>query len=525
MKRKIISAILLFVMMLQISINLHAQSIKEDQYLLKLKDNKVSQIFMYKDEQQEDLIKIYNLDNIEYDQDTKISEYLKKVNNEIEIKNDKLLNKTIYQNSKIIQYIKYDNNINYLDNDTNEKYYHLQYFVNNNKVSKVFQYYVNSNVTSKRYYMYSNTNFAKNKISNYHTIDYLNTNNTLNKKESFNNNNQKSALRYYYSNANLNNQKNKVKQLYYYKNNYVTSLRSFYDNTQVIKSYTSYYAKAKHNNNLNKYAKYVITTNNKQMITSKVKKENQSQRIVLRYYYLSNTKLFNNENKSLKEIKHYALNRGKNVYTGSKYYKNGKRTKVKAQLSNVPYYNQMKEGYRSGCEFFSVRMALAYKGKKVSARKLYKEMNKSMSKPKKKKGKWYWANPDKKFLGDPKKTMLKNANWGINPKGILPLANKYRKSYAKHNFSTNQIREELLKGNAVVVWASYHWNKPFGYFRYIDSNGKKRFTYANFHVMTVTGMDDKYVYMLDPALGKKKVSIKKFDKSYKPYGRKALVIT
>ena len=334
----------------------------------------------------------------------------------------------------------------------------------------------------------------------------------------------KETVTTYHSNG----KKKKVTVYKYNKANQVKYIikETVYHSTGKLKSLTTYYDNALVKERETRVKEY-LTANKYGVITSHILKVDHSKRTREKYFYQKNTKYSSKKEKSLVRIDYYAYNYGtkKQVKTGYSTYKNGKKVKTDILLKNVPYYNQKKEGYLSGCEFFSLRMALAYKGVKVKAETLYNNMNKSMSKPYKKNGVWYWDNPDKMFLGDPKKLMLKDANWGINPKGLLPLATMYRDAKIKENASLTYIQNQLREGNPVIVWGSARFNKPGNFFYFTDTDGNKRFTYGNFHVYLVIGMDDKTVTIKDPYYeGTKVISRSQFKQSYEKYGKKVMSI-
>lgn len=458
--------------------NIFAESIKKDKYEINISDlNEVVQIKEFEDNDHNNLIKDYTINNIEYKESNTISYYLNNKTQMLMIKNDIIQNKSTYKNNKITNYVKYESNTKYdISNISNSKFYAREYNIKNNNLISATTYFADSSKINKSYVMHDNIKFDYT-IKGYKNIYYYNDNGNITKRNYYSKIDKLSKKYYYYSGATKDNLAKKIKYRKAYNNKgYLTSYLSYFENNN-YKTYITYYSKTKDNSKKNKHRKYVVKSNSKGYITSKTLKSNNKQRLIRKYYY-KNADLFNNEKKNLTEIKYYTYNRGKNKYTGNKKYKNGKRISSYVMLKNVPYYNQMNEGYSSGCEFFSLKMALAYKGKTVSSATLYKKLNKSMSKPYYKNGKWHWANPDKKFLGDPKGVMAHNRNWGINPKGLKLLGDQYRDTVAKDNFSIESIRSELLKGNPVIVWSSFNWVVPAGYFYYIDSDGNKRFTYG-----------------------------------------------
>lgn len=169
---------------------------------------------------------------------------------------------------------------------------------------------------------------------------------------------------------------------------------------------------------------------------------------------------------------------------------------------NVPIYRQFPMGYPSGCEFFSLKMALEKKGRVVSASTLYREMPKSVWNARYENRSYRWVDPNVMFTGDPRKKLSKYKNYGIYPKGMIGFASKYRpvKDISKQGLSS--IERELSLGNPVIVWASVDFKKPYGYFSWVTSSKKKYTGFANYHVMLATGYDKSNLYINDPYRGR-----------------------
>ncbi|WP_214851100.1 C39 family peptidase [Exiguobacterium sp. s193] len=212
-------------------------------------------------------------------------------------------------------------------------------------------------------------------------------------------------------------------------------------------------------------------------------------------------------------------------YVSTQYVTTKKPTTTTTKKLNVPYYNQYSLGYPSGCEFVSLKMALEYKKKAVSAASLYNQMPKSMKNATYKNGKYYWADPEKMFTGNPAGTLDYYKNWGIYPKGILPLAKKYRSGAVDiSKQGVSKIEREIRSGNPVIVWATVDFKNPYGYFSWIKPDGKTFTGYRNYHVMLVTGVSSSSFYVSDPYRGKYAVSRAQFTSVYNTTGQYALSV-
>jgi len=514
--------ITLFKHLTTVKVNAKASVYEANKYVLLSDDNNnIITIKQYQDDDLTTLIKVYQIKPTLYNEALSIESYLSNKLEEVDILKDTLVSKSVYQNNALTQYITYQNNIVYSNDSTNNSsYYETVFDITNNIVTKITTYPYNSSNIDKIYTMKENVTFTK-QIKDYQSILYLNKDSSVNKLETYTNN-QVSQITYYYP-SNVTNDQKRIKQDVFLQNNQLLKEISYYEN-QVVKEIKLYYP----NTTLSTkhlHLKQVIKNNTLGYIAKHEAYYDNSQKLKEVYLYKNKTIYGKNDKQGLKEIVFYTFNRGKQVKTGSKVYENTKLIKSSVLLKDVPYYNQVTGGYHSGCEFFSLKMALAYKGSDIPTKTLYKGMKKSNTRAKYKNGKWYWANPDKMFLGNPKGIMTTTSDWGINALGLQPLANKYRASIVKDNASLAYIESQLLQGNPVIVWGSFRFRQPAGIFNYIDSDGNKRFTYGNYHVYLVIGMDDKYVYVQDPAIGKQKITKKQLKQSYTKYGKKVMVIT
>jgi len=484
--------------------------------------NDVIAIKEYSDDSYDNLVTYYKIKAIPYNEESSIEDFLSNILEESSINNNRLSSKKVYKNNALIQSINYQKNVEFnesnLDNTNN---YETVFDINNNLITKITSYYKDSSIPSKIYTMNNNVTF-NNKIEGYKSILLLNTNNQVTSLEEYNNNTISKITEYYPSS--INTYTNNKKQELFFNQGYLVKEMNYFTN-QIISSYVLYYSNTKNDSNKNKHVLERITNDDKGYITKHVRYADNTQKQIRTYAYEKNTTYTKNESIKLTEITYFTFNRGKQVKTGYQTYYKGKLIKSYVMLKDVPYFNQVTGGYRSGCEFFSLKMALGYKGSNVSAKTLYNRLAKSNNKPKYKNGKWYWANPDKMFLGNPKGKMYNNADWGINPLGLLPLAKRYQpNSFVKDNASLDYIQSQLQEGNPVIVWGSFRFNPPAGFFNYIDSDGNKRFTYGNYHVFLIIGMDDKYVYISDPILGSQKITKKQLKQSYTKYGKRILVV-
>ncbi|WP_206911806.1 hypothetical protein IGL98_002630 [Enterococcus sp. DIV0840] len=168
----------------------------------------------------------------------------------------------------------------------------------------------------------------------------------------------------------------------------------------------------------------------------------------------------------------------------------------------VPYYNQMTMGYPNGCEEFSLYMALEYLGA-THGQNVHEVTNAVPKVPS-------WGNPHEGFNGSP------TDNYGfhtIYPRAFTPYAKRYApNSRDISGVDTGQFKEELMKGNPIVVWGTYPYLAP----PIIDGTYYGSLKVANLHVWLVTGFDGNSFHVTDPIYGTMWVSEGTVALSYSP---------
>ena len=200
---------------------------------------------------------------------------------------------------------------------------------------------------------------------------------------------------------------------------------------------------------------------------------------------------------------------GKTAYVSSKYLSNAHSNN--SSILNVPFINQY-PNLPLGCEATSLAQLLNYKGVSVAKTKIADEMLKSPNK-----------NPNLGFVGSPYRNE-KGIFQTIYPKALEETAKKYRpNSEDITGASVDTLEKELKKGNPSVIWVSRNFSNPeMGY--WYEGTKDQMWVNKNLHVVAVTGVDNNYFYITDPAQGKYKVSKSKFKNVYDTVGKKALVV-
>ena len=178
----------------------------------------------------------------------------------------------------------------------------------------------------------------------------------------------------------------------------------------------------------------------------------------------------------------------------------GTKKAVSYVLLNAPYINQNSSGYPMGCEAASLLQALQKKGyaKNYNLKSFIKEMPLSSN-----------NNPNNGFAGKPDRIM-NNVYQSIYAKPLAQWGNKYGKVADISGSSVETLKDELRKGNPVVVYVTGNYAKP-DYGKYWWGTG-----IDNAHIVTLDGYNESNntYHISDPNSGKYWVSASKFEASY-----------
>lgn len=169
-------------------------------------------------------------------------------------------------------------------------------------------------------------------------------------------------------------------------------------------------------------------------------------------------------------------------------------------LLNSPYINQNSSGYPMGCEAASLLQALQTKGraKNYNLKNFIKEMPLSSN-----------NNPNNGFAGKPDR-VTSGVYQSIYAKPLAQWGSKYGKVADISGSSVETLKDELRKGNPVVVYVTGDYAKPV-YGKYWWGTG-----IDNAHIVTLDGFNqaNNTYHISDPNAGKYWVSASKFEASY-----------
>lgn len=194
-------------------------------------------------------------------------------------------------------------------------------------------------------------------------------------------------------------------------------------------------------------------------------------------------------------------------------------------IEKVPYINQLKLGYPTGCEAVSATMVLKYKGYDVSAKDIINKTKTGSKKHQKSDGLWYGANPFEEFVGNPSLGLGKGS-YGVFAKPIAEAMGAYASGKVTNisGCSENELFNQVSKGNPVVVWCVKNGgNLKEGVTWHYDGGTFKEL--VGEHCAVLIGYDKDYVYLNDPSAGENvKQSKAKFISNWKQLFSQAIVI-
>ena len=154
----------------------------------------------------------------------------------------------------------------------------------------------------------------------------------------------------------------------------------------------------------------------------------------------------------------------------------GKPAEKTQYLVNVPFINQAAEGAPNGCEVASLLQCLRGKGyaRNIGYHYMLDHMPYAND-----------GNPYHGFVDSPYNHYKKDCFQSIFPSALVPYGKKFGNVSNTSGYSTDQLINELKKGNSSVVYVTYNFKTP-RWKKYHFGN-----IVDNMHVMTLTGYDTK----------------------------------
>lgn len=197
-----------------------------------------------------------------------------------------------------------------------------------------------------------------------------------------------------------------------------------------------------------------------------------------------------------------------------------KNKNYEAYIENFPTKNQ-KPDYPTGCESVALYTLLKYYNINVTVDNIIDKLNKG-EKPHYEDKIMYGGNPEREFLGDPKR----KDGYGVYEKPIEKVANIYKpgiKNISGTDF--NDILKLVKKGYPVQVWSSINCLEPkIASHTWIDRKTNKEIKWKQpFHSLVLIGYSKNKVVVSDPYVGAiQEFDKEKFEKAYNFFGKRAL---
>lgn len=192
----------------------------------------------------------------------------------------------------------------------------------------------------------------------------------------------------------------------------------------------------------------------------------------------------NNSITSLEEKINEIKDMKESIIDGSKY------------IENVPVISQF-PNYPTGCETISLLILLRYYNVLVSADDIISSLDKG-SLPSLVDGKYYGANPENEFVGNP----LTKYAYGVYNKPIWKVANMFKSgAYTETGKDFNEVLELVKNDRPVIVWATIAMIEPYISSTWQDNSGNKVNWIANEHALVVIGYTPSSIIVSDPYTG------------------------
>lgn len=192
------------------------------------------------------------------------------------------------------------------------------------------------------------------------------------------------------------------------------------------------------------------------------------------------------------------------------------------KVSGVPVFNQYPE-LPTGCEATSLAMLLNWGGVTVSKYDVVDALPKG-EKVRLLEGKWWGANPNDEFVGDP---YSDEGSFGVFEGPILKTIEKLTscRSINLTGLEFNALLDYIQAGKAVMAWTTIGQKQTYFSKTWADNNGKTIDWYCNEHAVVITGFDDKNVIVNDPYTGKiEHYKRDLFEHNYNSMGKRALTL-
>lgn len=194
---------------------------------------------------------------------------------------------------------------------------------------------------------------------------------------------------------------------------------------------------------------------------------------------------------------------------------NASNTKI---IDNVITLNQ-NPNYPTGCESVALYILLRYYNVNISVDDIISNLKKG-DLPHFENGKFYGANPEEEFVGNP----LSSHAYGVYNYPIRDVASIYKDGVkTETGLEFEEVINLIDEDRPVIVWATIGMIEPYVSSKWLDKNNKEVKWLANEHALVVIGYDNSNIIVSDPYTG----SIRYYDKDifisrYNSLGKRAV---
>lgn len=188
------------------------------------------------------------------------------------------------------------------------------------------------------------------------------------------------------------------------------------------------------------------------------------------------------------------------------------------ELSSVGTFSQNPD-YPTGCESASLYILLKYYDADVTMAEIVDALPKGPE-PYEQDGRYYGADPEKAFVGDPRSS----SSFGVYNGPVAKTAQRFRAgAAAESGVSLDTLKKIVLGGDPVIAWTAISYDvTPEVTHTWTDlQTGRTIQWLSNEHTVVVYGYDADHIYISDPYDGTKKaVAEEAFDESYTRFGQR-----
>ena len=172
-------------------------------------------------------------------------------------------------------------------------------------------------------------------------------------------------------------------------------------------------------------------------------------------------------------------------------------------IDNIITTNQ-NPNYPTGCESVALYILLRYYNINISVDDIINDLKKGEL-PHLEDGKFYGANPEEEFVGNP----LSEYSYGVYNYPIRDVASLYKDGVkTETGLDFEKVLKLIDEDRPVIVWATINMIEPYISSTWLDKNNNEVNWIANEHALVVIGYNKDNIVVSDPYTG----SIRYYDK-------------